>query len=159
MKTIRLYTMALTLIISIAAAVTVSGRNDCQEEWKQKMLSDKIAFLSAEISITPEEAQVFWPIYIQVDKERDEAMGAIFKAYRELNEGVKNGADEKEIEALLEKYLAAHERQMEIENNVPKRYGKVLSMEKVAKIYLGEEKFRRHHIRKLHGGPKNQANK
>lgn len=159
MKTIRLYTMALTLIISIAAAVTVSGRNDCQEEWKQKMLSDKIAFLSAEISITPEEAQVFWPIYIQVDKERDEAMGAIFKAYRELNEGVKNGADEKEIEALLEKYLTAQDRQREIEKNVPKIYGKVLSMEKVAKIYLGEEKFRRHHIRKLHGGPKNQANK
>ena len=114
----------------------MSAENICQEDWKKKMMSEKIAFLSVEIDITPEEAQTFWPIYNQVNQERDEAMFKVFKAYKELDKAVSEGKGAKEISDLLETYLDAQEAQRELEGRVAERYGKALPMEKVAKAML-----------------------
>ena len=38
---------------------------DAGEDWKEKIQSEKIAFLTTEIGLTPEEAQAFWPVYNQ----------------------------------------------------------------------------------------------
>lgn len=145
--------ISLTAVILLASAISASAQMNGQGDWKQKMLSEKIAFLTIELGITPEEAQVFWPVYNQVDKERDEAMLNVFKAFKELENGVAAGKDNKEVEKLLEAYLKAMERQREVDDNAADQYRKVLSIDKVAKLYVGEEKFRRQHIRRLHGGP------
>ena len=152
MKRSRLYALVTVLVLSMAAGAAMSAENICQEDWKKKMMSEKIAFLSVEIDITPEEAQTFWPIYNQVNQERDEAMFKVFKAYKELDKAVSEGKGAKEISDLLEAYLDAQKAQRELEGRVAERYGKALPMEKVARLYIAEEKFRRNHIRKLHGG-------
>lgn len=145
--------ISLTAVILFASAISTSAQMNGQGDWKQRMLSEKVAFLTIELGITPEEAQKFWPVYNQVDKERDEAMLNVFKAFKDLENGVAAGKSEKEVEKLLDTYLKAMERQREVEDNAASQYRKVLSIEKVAKLYVGEEKFRRQHIRRLHGGP------
>ena len=69
-----------------------------------------------------------------------------------MEEGIKAGKTGKDAEKLLEDYLKALDDQREIDSNASDRYLKVLSADKVAKLYIGEEKFRRQHIRRLHGG-------
>ncbi|MBR2063990.1 MAG: hypothetical protein IJ971_04775 [Bacteroidales bacterium] len=145
--------ISLTAVILFASAISTSAQMNGQGDWKQRMLSEKVAFLTIELGITPEEAQKFWPVYNQVDKERDEAMLNVFKAFKDLENGVAAGKSEKEVGKLLDTYLKAMERQREVEDNAASQYRKVLSIEKVAKLYVGEEKFRRQHIRRLHGGP------
>ena len=49
---------------------------------------------------------------------------------------------------LLARYLT-NETSVEIDEDAAEKYKKVLSTTKVAKLYIGEEKFRRQHIRKL----------
>ena len=43
----------------------------------------------------------------------------------------------------------AQEKQRKIDDDAADKYKKVLPTTKVAKLYIGEEKFRRQHIRKL----------
>ena len=117
------------------------------------MRAEKIAFLTTETGITPEEAQAFWPVYNQVNKERDEAMKKVFKTYRELEAAIEAGKPEKEIEKLLENYTEAQKAQREVDNKVAEQYKKVLPVDKVAKVFISEEKFRRQHIRMLQHGP------
>ena len=74
-------------------------------------MSEKIAFLTSEMQITPEEAQVFWPVYNQIWKEKDEVMKKIFKSFRELEEALDSGKSGKEINKLMEAYLAAEQQQ------------------------------------------------
>ena len=138
--------MILALSFMLAGA-----ENKC--EWKEKMMSERVAFLTMEMNLTPEEAQVFWPIYNQIHTEKDKAMHDVFSAYKALEDAVKAGKPEKEISKLLDAYLAAKEKQSEIEKAADEKFRKVLPTEKVARLYLGEEKFRRQHIRKLHGKP------
>lgn len=115
-------------------------------------MAEKIAFLTLEVGLTPEEAQAFWPVYNQVEKEKDEAMFTMIHAYKEMSKAMDEKKGEKEISALLDKYLDAQKKVNEVENGIAAKYKAVLPVEKVAKLYVAEEKFRRQQIRKLHHG-------
>lgn len=143
----------MTAALLLCACLDIDASNSCKEDWKKKMMSEKIAFLTVELDITPEEAQAFWPVYNQVENEKDEAMHAVFKAYRDLEQALENGKSGKEVETLLDAYIEAQEKQSKVNADAVEKYSKVLSSDKVAKLLVGEEKFRRQHIRRLHERP------
>lgn len=158
----RLY-FAVILTAMILTLTGASAHNRCSEDWKKKIQAEKIAFLTSETGITPEEAQAFWPVYNKVDKDRDEAMRNVFKAYKALESAINENRSAKEIDSLLDNYLDAQKEQRKTDNEIADEYRKVLPVEKVAKIFIAEEKFRRQHIRKLHARPEmkpgSQANR
>lgn len=148
----------LSLIASVsalilAAAHTADAQPNPQNGWKERMESVKIAFLTTEIGLTPEEAQKFWPIYNSVSEELDKAVYSTFSSYMELEKAINENKSEKEITKCLERYLDALASQDEIRDESVTKYRKILSDTKVAKIFVGEEKFRRQHIRMLQHGP------
>ncbi len=145
----------ITIIAAMMLAFTASAstHRNCGEDWKEKIMSEKIAFLTVEMEITPEEAQTFWPVYNELNKEKDMATYKMFKAYKELEDALKDGKSDKEIGRLLDKYLEALDNQREIDKKAYEKYSKVLPVDKVAKLYIGEEKFRRQHIRKMKAKP------
>lgn len=136
-------------VILVFGAANAFANNETKEDWKEKIQSEKIAFLTMEIGLTPQEAQVFWPVYNEINEEKDQAMYEVIKYYWEMSKAIEAGKSEKEIKALLDKYLEAQEKQRKIDEDAAEKYKKVLSTTKVAKLYIGEEKFRRQHIRKL----------
>lgn len=140
------------ILVALAAMVCMgfSANASIADDWKEKLMAEKIAFLTLEVGLTPEEAQVFWPVYNQVEKEKDEAMFNVIRTYKEMNKAIEEKKSEKEISALLDKYLEAQKKVNEIENGIAAKYKAVLPVEKVAKLYVAEEKFRRQQIRKLH---------
>jgi Spy/CpxP family protein refolding chaperone len=141
----------LTALCFIAVTGTAAQPNN-REDWKQKMMNEKIAFLTTELNITPEEGQVFWPVYNKVNQEKDAAMRNVFKAYRNLAKATEEGVKGKELEKLLKEYLNAQQAQREVEEESAEKFMKVLSTEKTAKLYLAEERFRRRQIHKLNHG-------
>lgn len=148
--------MKRIFIITVLAAclgMTADAHKRCDNDWKEKIMSEKIAFLTMEMNITPEEAQAFWPVYNQVEQEKDAALEQVIKSYKALSTAVEQNA---KTEKLLEAYLEAQKNLRKVDNEAPEKYKAVLSAEKVAKLYVAEEKFRRQHIRKLHGGHKEE---
>ena len=137
----------------MCTSLDINASNNCKEDWKKKMMSEKIAFLTIELDITPEEAQVFWPVYNQVETEKDQAMKNVFEAYVALERALENGKSGKEAEKLLNDYLNAINKQNAILAEAVDKYKAVLPADKVAKLFVGEEKFRRQHIRRLHEKP------
>ena len=140
-------------IITFAAIACTFANARHTDEWKEKMRSEKIAFLTMDMNITPEEAQVFWPVYNQVEQQKDAALGEVIQAYKALNAAVESNEN---VEKCLNAYLQAQDKLREIDSKAAQQYKAVLPIEKVAKLYTGEEKFRRQHIRNLRN---NQANK
>lgn len=134
----------------LLCSMTASAHKNCNQDWKQKMMSEKIAFLTAEMDLTPEEAQAFWPVYNEVNKRSDEAMHKVFGTFKALEQSLNEGKSEKEVQKLLDEYLKALDMQKEANKEAADKYKKVLPAEKVARLYVGEERFRRQHIRRLH---------
>ena len=136
----------------LLAGMSASAQPD-RGDWKERMQSGKIAFLTMEIGLTPDEAQKFWPIYNQVSEELDKAMHETFASYMELEKALNENKADKEISKCLDRYLDALEKQNEIRDDSVEKYRKILTDKKVAKIFVAEEKFRRQHIRRLHSRP------
>ena len=152
-----------TIIIAILTMVLTGIAADAQpnpnrNDWKERMQSGKIAFLTMEIGLTPEEAQNFWPIYNSVNEELDKATYNTVVAYMELEKALNDKKSDKEVSKCLEKYLDAMESQNKIRTESVEKYKKILPERKVAKVFVAEEKFRRQHIRMLQqnqGRPQN----
>lgn len=147
------------------AALNLNAQpNQQKEDWKEKLQSVKIAFLTAEIGLTPTEAQNFWPIYNSVSEELDKAMRSTFHSYMELEKALNENKSDKEVSKCLERYLDALSSQDEIRSDSVEKYRKILPDTKIAKIFVAEEKFRRQQIRRMqqHAGqkpPHGQANR
>ncbi|MCQ2140683.1 MAG: hypothetical protein MJZ09_09960 [Bacteroidales bacterium] len=151
-KIAKIAVMALAMILLGFSAGAQQKKNDFQNQF----LSEKIAFITSELCLTPEEAQVFWPVYNQIDKEIKAKFEAVMKTYRTLAQAVESNKSQKEIEAALDAYTKAVTASRVDETVIMARYEKVLPVEKVAKLYVAEEKFRKMQVHRLrdHSGRK-----
>ncbi|MBQ5984223.1 MAG: hypothetical protein IJL56_04545 [Bacteroidales bacterium] len=130
------------------------GNRKDGEEWKEKFQNEKIAFLTSEIDLTVEEAQLFWPVYNEVQKSKRDAFKDVTAAFEALRQAISEGKTGKEIDVLLTAYLNAKEDTESIDRLSIEKYKKIIPEEKIAKLILGEEKFRHQQIRRLNrGGP------
>lgn len=139
---------ALLVLSAQASAQNNNGMGDFAKQWQERLESEKIAFLTKEMSLTPKEAQTFWPLYNQAQKEEREAIDASMKAFGELDKALREGKTGNELNALLEKYTKAVDAQG-VSARYLKEYLKVLPAEKVGKLLIGEEKFRQSQINRL----------
>lgn len=129
-----------------------SPRKDTPEKWEQRVQRDRIAFISAELDLTPEEAQAFWPIYNKMAKEKRNAFRQSAEAFKTMQDAVAGNRPESEIKACIEAYTEAVERSHS--KGYTQEYLKVLPASKVARLYMAEENFRHHQIKCLGGGGK-----
>ena len=113
------------------------------ENWEKKMKAAKVAFLTSEMDLSPEEAQKFWPVYNKAEAERAEALKKVRKSYKDLSKAVKDGKDDKEISNLMDEYYAATKESAKVEAEFGAKVRKVLTPTKAAKLLLSEEKFRK----------------
>lgn len=156
MKNIRLFT-AVAAFAVIALTSSLNAQPTKKENWREKMMAEKIAFITMELSLTPEEAQVFWPVYNQVGAEKMKYQKAVHEAYGALQKALKDDTvSDKDVDKLLDEYLAAKQAQAENTKGDLEKFRKVLPGKKVAKLYIAEENFRRHKIRDMKG-PHDQA--
>lgn len=142
-----LYTV---LLFFSSVPVFAQPQNDDGKGWKDRIMSEKIAFLTTEANITPEEAQKFWPVYNQIWEERWAARRDVMESFRKLDIAIKENKGSKEISRLLDIYLAKIDIMTENDKKAAERFKQILPTEKVARIYVSEEKFRRQQIHKLH---------
>ena len=151
MKKIISVFSALVLMGAIAFAQPQQhgkkGSHKGGEEWSEKVRAEQVAFITSELDLTEAEAQAFWPVYNDVQKQRREAFQACAEATKALQEGVE-GTD---VAKLLDQYLDCKKAVEKVEADALPRYKKVLPVEKVAKLLLAEEKFRHQQIGKLGG--------
>ena len=120
--------------------------------WRERVRSEKVAFLTQEIDLTESEAQVFWPIYNEIQKAQREGFEAVQKAYSAMEKGVQEKKTGKEMEKLVHAYIDAKDKNDGIETKYMNKLLKALPAEKVARYYVAEEKFRHQQIGRLGNG-------
>ena len=144
MKKIISIVCAIALTASLAfAQENKEHKGQKGNNWREKVRAEKVAFITQELDLTEAEAQAFWPVYNDVQKQRREASKNKNEALKALREGGNDTA------ALIEKYFSAKKAIEKIDEEAIARYKKVLSIEKVGKLVVAEESFRNKQIGKL----------
>ena len=143
----------ISVLLALALVAGMTYAQDKQEkkgghDWRERVRAEQVAFITSELDLSESEAQAFWPVYNDVQKQRREAFKATGEAFKALQEG----ADDKDAAKLLDQYLAAKKVNEKLEADAVARYKKVLPVSKVAKLLLAEEKFRQNQIHRLGQG-------
>lgn len=118
---------------------------------REELQSQKIAFFTQELELTPEEAQRFWPVYNEAGKRLQAAKREINTSLKELHNALKaeQPVSDSEVKLLMNKYFKACEAEIDVQAEIFEEISKVLPVQKAAKTFSLEEKFRIMLIRQL----------
>ena len=154
---IRFAAIIAAFILSASAFAVPSQAQGPDRDWRDKLKAEKVAFLTTWMDLTPKEAEKFWPVYNQVEQENHKRFVQLLESYRELERAIKENSGKAEVERLLKAYVKAKGESATFEEANMKKYLEILPAEKVARLYVGDEEFRRNQINRLGRRPDNKA--
>lgn len=126
--------------------VSAQKKEDHSARW-EKYKAEKIAFLTSNLDLTPAEAQKFWPVYNQMEKEKSEAQ----TNRRTLEHQVRDAAEtlsDKEIIELTREFASNVEKEGALSSKYNEKFLKLLPPKKVLQLYKAEGEFRMHMFNK-----------
>ena len=123
-----------------------------KKEW-ERIQSEKIAFITAELDLTPEEAQVFWPVYNQCWKEARESHKKMMDAFGAFRGKNAEELSDKELETKVDAYVQANKAANQVLADWYPKFKEVLPIRKVAKLYQAEDAFQMRMISNLRKHP------
>lgn len=148
--TFTFFLFALTLL----AQPNSEARQQQRNQRYQQIQSAKIAFFTSEIQLTPKEAEEFWPIYNQYWKEREGVMRKAQSTLKSINKALsgEEKVSEQELKRLVESFVNQGSQEGEIHKEYYNKLSKILSVEKMARMYKAEDDFRMKMIHQFRGG-------
>jgi hypothetical protein len=106
---------------------------------KEKIQAARIAYITDQLELTPEEAEKFWPIYREFSEKRT----ALQKQYRvaKKNPDPAKSAEENDKE-LVDLGLKLKQQELDLEKEYSGRLLKVISAQKLRTLPEAEKRFR-----------------
>jgi len=150
------YILTLTFFILSLNFLMAQHRIKKQEDY-QRFKSEKIAYLTDQLELTPDEAQAFWPLFNEMEQKRMavfEDRRTCFQNFQEHGSSMKD----KELADLSRKIAELHVREGAISKEYNERFLKVLPAYKVLKLHISEKGFRHHLMKKYRKGSKSDNN-
>lgn len=144
----------LGIIVLLNLSVNAQDK-ESHEARMEKYRAEKVSFLCTRLDFTPAEAEKFWPIYNQMEKERWEAQ----KSRRDLENKVTEAEEtlsDNEVIKLTREFSGSMKKEGELTASYNEKLLKVLSPKKVLKLYKAENEFRMNMIRKYRNGDKGE---
>ena len=117
----------------------------------QQMQSARIAFFTTELDLTPAEAEVFWPIYNRLWKEKESVHKEAQTALKGISKHIKKEKilPEAELKALIDKYIGGNSAIGALDKKYYAELLAIIPIEKIARLYKAEEDFRMKMIHQL----------
>jgi hypothetical protein len=130
-----------SMFVLVACLVAKAQPDKMSPEIRQRIESQRIAFITTQVHLTPDQATKFWPIY---NEYRDG-----LKDMREDFErpDLENISDE-EATKVIEQHLQMEQKRLDMKRNLTTRLKGVISPRQVLMLYAAEMQFNRELLRK-----------
>lgn len=114
----KLY-MILSFVCFAAVASAQEAEPDLSEKKQQDIEALKVAFISKELELTPDEAQKFWPVFNQYSKE--------------MKEVTKDSPD----------FIETEEKVLNVRKKYQGQFTKILGPQRLNRMFGAEGRFRK----------------
>ena len=142
-------------IFLVSQSTVLAQRSESQKDRWEKYKTEKVAFLTTNLDLTPQEAQKFWPIYNQMDKEKSEAQIKRRELERKVRDSGETLSDEESIK-LTREFTSNMKKEGALNVKYNEEFLKILPPQKVLKLYKAENEFRMYMIRKYRDQRRNE---
>jgi hypothetical protein len=142
--------LILAAVILLNSFQLVIAQDELEPSKREKLDALKVAYLTNELSLTPKEAQQFWPLYNELEdkmsqlrKEKRANRSSTKKNHAELNDA--------ELSAAVDNELDLEQQELDLKKAYNERFKKILPIKKVAKLYAAEHGFRKELLHRTKG--------
>lgn len=154
----RLMLLAVCVVWALAMQAQPGGG-----QLEERVEAQRVAFLTNRLSLTPEEAQQFWPVFNEYRK----AMKEVRKDKRP-DKAPENMTD-KEADDFLVDAINAEEREFALRKDLVQKLRKFLPSRKIVMLFQAEEEFKKKLLNEVRerrgegrgggGGPRKNINR
>lgn len=132
--------LLLLFILVLPSFLQRSGQAMAQDARLDVIESRRISFLTERMSLTPEEARVFWPLYNEYNKNRDDLTASHRNKWADAK--VASMSNE-EAGRYAEDQVLHMERSANIKREYHEKLKRILPAKKIALLYEAERDFNR----------------
>lgn len=136
--------LVIVFVFSLAAGSAQAQNN--KQSPQEKLEAARIALITDRLSLTPDQAQTFWPLYNEYAEQRRQ----IQMEYRTNRQGLDiNNLTEDQQRALLKGRMEEKQRQLNLENKYAERLMGVINARQMMALKKAEDDFRSMIIRRI----------
>lgn len=135
------------LMVGMTIAAT-NAQDKSHEDKRERYRSEKIAFITDKLNLTPEEAQKFWPLYNQLEQKKWEVQKKRHDLETQVREAEENLSD-KEVIRLTRDFTSNLQKESNLYAEYNEKFLEVLPPHKVLALYKAENEFRMYMIKKF----------
>jgi len=142
------YLLAIISLFIFFNFASFAQTKDDKAKKEELIYSQKIAFITERLQITPNEAQKFWPLYNEYWKRKNklivERNNIMNKAKNELDQ-----LNEQECKELANEYNAIRLKETKLFNEYNEKFQTVLPPKKVLQLYISDSEFKSYLLKQL----------
>lgn len=132
--------MKRALLIIITAILPVTGLM-AQNPNRERLEAYRIGFFTKKLNLTPGEAEKFWPVYNEYQKQRNHLQMERRDIIRDFNQN-ENTLSDSELTSMGDKLLATFSDESSLSAKFHKQLKDALPPSKVIKFYQAENQYR-----------------
>ena len=141
----RLLGLAALLLAAVPDAHAQGGGRKGQR--LAQLENAKIAFITARVALTQDEAQRFWPLYNEFSGKRRD----LNRNGRLLRREATEGMSDQQIRDNFTQSFALRQQELNLEKEYFDKFQKVISLRQVSQLFLAERDFTKEVIRRVAG--------
>lgn len=146
-------TKIITFLFFFLSVVAVAQGGKFKEKMQQKkdqLKSMKIAFITSELNLTPDEATKFWPLFNEFEEKQRELRQEKIKNYIDRSQNSEK-LTEKDALSLLNQMETAEDELHQLRKKFVANLKGVLPASKILKLKKAEEEFSKKLLQQYRG--------
>ncbi|MCA8829822.1 hypothetical protein [Hymenobacter pini] len=109
----------------------------------------RIAYLTEQVALTPDQAQKFWPVYNEFTAKRRD----LNRRMRLLRPANLDGLSDQQIRDNLSQVFALRQQEVSLEKEYFDKFQRVISVRQVGKLFLAERQFTKEVLQRVANRP------
>lgn len=136
--------LGFVLVLLLTALPSVRAQ-EVRADIEARIENARIAYITRELALTPEQGQRFWPLYNEYSNRRRD----LRKNHDQLRRSASPTMSEEEARDNLKKILALSKNEVNLTEDYFTKFQKVVSARQVAQLYEAEREFGRVMMREM----------
>ncbi len=132
------------ILLFLLLSATIIAQDKNMKDKKEQIRTLKVAFLTTELNLTPQEAEKFWPIYNTFDDKQFDLRHRKMKAFKsKLNNDALSKMSDKDASTLLSQIESTDAELFNLRKKFNSNLKEILPAVKILKLKKSEEDFNR----------------
>ena len=150
----KLQVLCIALLVFLFNVLTgnAQNRNLGNGPQRERIDAQKVAFITDQLQLTPEEAQKFWPVYNQYNSQKEDMNREFMRGSMKFRNR-EDAMTDKDAVDLADSYIKHAQRVVDLQKEFHGKLKDVLPPKKLLKLYNVEREFQRLLLQRL-GDPK-----